>query len=85
MTYPLPKVLGGSPERCWNRVMDWVDFLLLMTLAVADALLLVYLRRRRRRLMCLARMQHSLVLAIRQVNRSEQARRKAATGSLAKC
>ena len=64
--------------------MDSVDFLLLMTLAAADVLLLVYLRRRRRRQMRLARMQHSLVLAIRQVNHAEDARRKAAdTGSLA--
>ena len=58
--------------------MDWVDFLLLTILVAADLVLLAYLRRRRRRLMCLARMQHCLVLAIRQVNRSEPTRRETA-------
>jgi hypothetical protein len=63
--------------------MDWVDFMLLMTLAVADMFLLVYLRQRRRRQMCLRKMQHTLVLAIRQVNQSEHLRRRAVSGSLA--
>ena len=76
MPHLLPQALGIPPERCSNQVMDWVDFLLLTILAAADAVLLVYLRRRRRRLMRQARMQHTLLLAIRQVNRAEVTRRE---------
>lgn len=63
--------------------MDWVDFMLLATLAAADMLLLVYLRQRRRRKMRLEKMQHSLVIAIRQVNESASTRHRAVTRSLA--
>ncbi|MGP8243077.1 MAG: hypothetical protein ACLQVN_01000 [Bryobacteraceae bacterium] len=62
--------------------MDWIDFMLLMTLAAADVVLLVYLRQRRRRQMRLRKMQHILVLAIRQVNQSEHSRRRALSRSL---
>ena len=63
--------------------MDWVDFMLLIILAVADMLLLVYLRQRRRRQMRLKKMQHVLVLAIRQANQSERSRRRVLSRSFA--
>jgi hypothetical protein len=63
--------------------MDWVDLMLLVTLASADLLLLVYLRQRRRRRLRVDRMRHSLVLAIRQVNQSVDPRHRAVAGSLA--
>ena len=63
--------------------MDWVDFMLLIALAIADTVLLVYLRQRRRRQMSQKRMQNVLGLAIRQVNQSDQSRCRAVSGSLA--
>jgi hypothetical protein len=51
--------------------MDSVDFILLVALAAADLLLLSYLRQRRRQQLLQDRIQHCLVLAIRQVNESE--------------
>ena len=71
------------PERWCNSVMDWVDFMLLVALAAADMLLLAYLRQRRRRQLRLERMQHSLVLALRQVNESADTRHRAVSGSMA--
>jgi hypothetical protein len=62
--------------------MDWVDLMLLVTLASADLLLLVYLRQSRSRRLRMDRMRHSLVLAIRRVNQSGDPRPRAVAGLL---
>ena len=63
--------------------MNWVDFLLLLALAMADLLLLAHLRQRRRRQLLLAKIHYSLVLAIRQANQPVIARRPVVSRSLA--